>query len=328
MIAWPTQTLSNDVRDRFFREAPKAWSELLERRTVFGQVKTWRREEPANGDVKTERIVYKAAPKRFLMIHERATRNKTSETHECGAWCVNEAYAFELKRKTASDPWALSELVVFGREGDPSRLLRLRDYQEYLAKYDLLVVLQMPLPELMKRPYFKVSYPRALKADGNEYGELAFEYDHPPDEMVPVLGHPVMFDKGTVILDPGRFWVIKSYQCTGKPSRWGGEGKAVVHCELEGDALPVLRRREQQSEQKGTVEGAPRLVVRMTEEFQEVELSRPPSADEFTLSAFGLSDPRVPAAPSTRWWLWGSLAGGALLVLAGVFGWLRQRAMR
>jgi hypothetical protein len=326
---WPTLVLSSDLTDRFYREATKAWSELLERRTIFGQV--WVvDEQPSNGDAITDRAVYKAADKHFLIVEQIVTRSKTSETHEGMAWCVNEAYAFEVKRKTAHDPWVLTDLAVFGREGDPSRLLRYRDCLQHLVKYDLLLVAQMPLPDMVQKPYFKVLEARPVNADGNEYVEVAFEYAHPLDEAVPILGNPVMFDQGTVVLDPRRFWIIKSYQCTGKPSKWGGESKVVVHCELGGAAIPVLRRREEQRGQKGTVDGSPRRLANRKEEYQEVELSRTASPEDFTLSAFGLPEPEfVKNQPTpTRWWLWGILAGFGFLVLGAVFDWLRRRTKR
>jgi hypothetical protein len=54
---------------------------------------------------------------------------------------------------------------------------------------------------------------------------------------------------------------------------------------------------------------------------------------EFTLSAYGFEEPETPDVmknrpTATRWWLWGALAGGALLVLGAIFSWLHQRTKR
>src|SRR5262249_44703395 len=102
------------------------------------------------------------------------------------------------------------------------------------------------------------------------------------------------------------------------------KARGVMSCELEGDALPVMRRRNEE----GSVEGLGPTA--RYEEIEKAELSRAPPPEDFTLTAFGLPEPdfmkNQPTA--TRWWLWGALAGGALLVLGAVFSWLRQRARR
>jgi hypothetical protein len=308
--AQPCQVFAADWKDRFLHEAPQAWSELLQRRKVFERVQTGDMESTSGErepfrHVSKARDIYKRNGNCFSYVSEGVRENK-----EYGiAWVVNGAYAFELKRTTANDKWMLNDLVVFDRGGDASRLLRYRDLQTHDVDYELLLVAQMPLPEMVKKPYFTVIGVRPLNGESEQLVEVEFEYRHPPDERVPVFLNPVLFDRGKLFLAPHRSWVLSSYEIAGGASKWGGKSRTIVRHALEGRETPILRTREEQGSWEGLGHSKQRV------QLEQIEFLRPPSLEDFTLSAFGLPEPVGTIKRSTPWYIWSGIAAIVLVVL-------------
>src|SRR3954454_16944898 len=86
IVVAPSGAFADELKDRFLREAPKAWAQLLERRNVFEQVTT-EREQNTDGQ-ESWRITYKSNGPRFLKVWDGITRTKTSTSESGGVWVV------------------------------------------------------------------------------------------------------------------------------------------------------------------------------------------------------------------------------------------------
>lgn len=147
--------------------------------------------------------------------------------------------------------------------------------------------------------------------------EIDFDYAHEVEKP----DNPNM--KGTLLLDPQRFWCVRSYNI--EVSQKTIDFKVLELGQTEG-SLPVPKRAVRKTEW-----GSPKDGIKNEAESQyEYTLSEPrrlPGDEEFTLSAFGLPDPvGFEAEKPTRWYLWLMLAAIVCLVLGVTARSLRRRA--
>jgi len=241
--------------------------------------------------------------------------------HTLSIYGSNPNYAFELTRQTEEAPWVVAQVIDLKREKVPSTMEQY--FERYQRDINWLVKLRSDyLLDLIRKPEFRVVGCRTTPQAGEELLEVSFDYPHEVLEA----GNPVQ--GGTLVLDPQRFWCLRSYQVRtqGKGSR-GTMKFRVLELGEAGEGLPFPRRAVADYEFVSD-EGHTN-----THHWQfDYDLRAPqqlPGDEEFTLSAFGLPEPPgVEWKKPTPWWLWVGGAGIACLVLGGLFYWLKARAAR
>lgn len=223
---------------------------------------------------------------------------------------VNSRYAAELHQRSPSSGWAIWTLSQ-----GPSKKQGINPEQRKESVLDAVCILQKVshrlLPDMVKDREFAVKEVTPLEQNGHTYIRVAFA-NRP---KVRVLEDPGM--EGWVLLDPDRYWVIKEGQITAE-YRGGGKGTVTFtneyHVTRDGFPIPRQRTTREQFSLDDRIEGL------HTVEF--VEQGEVPER-EFSLSVFGLPEPRGVTFPQpSRWYLW--FGGFAFLsLLAGGFFWRR-----
>jgi hypothetical protein len=131
---------------------------------------------------------------------------------------------------------------------------------------------------------------------------------------------------GTLVLDPKRFWCLRSYDVRAKiPNAAGTIEFRVLELKASAESFPVPRRcvcDKRFAAGDGTSNH---------QQWQyEYDLSVPrrlPADKEFTLSAFGLPEPRLGGTQGLLPpYVWVALAGLACLACGAVFQVLKRRA--
>jgi hypothetical protein len=159
----------------------------------------------------------------------------------------------------------------------------------------------------------------AIRARGESLAEVTWR--ERPDESGWAFG-------GKVIVEPACHWRIREYWLfhykdnAAKPI---GALRGVVEYNGLLNGIPLVKKVGLWAENYDPQGGVTAKKNLETFDVTSLQSATVPE-NEFALEPYGLKDPEAIRPTATRWWLWGALAGGALLALAAVFGWLRQRA--
>lgn len=308
------QTSEEDLKTRFRDEAPRRWREY------HAWAQRLQGSSTTQGKTFKDQVVMKRNPECILLISERLESTSAEAPLHGEAFAINPVYSFALERKGPGHSWVLVELRM-RREGIlPEIEQMLKPSQE--STPGLIAVYGESLLKLVAQPSFTVLRVVPLRHDGEELVQVDFDNTHPVK-----LGDDKFFplQSGSMILDPARFWCVRSYDVRGKHPRQEVSRKMEIELRDPAAKHPIPKRYTEVRDV--TNEGVGRSVARYVTEIDYSEPSPLPSDEEFTLTAFGLPEP-----PGVVWkkptpsWLWGTLAGVALLVVAGVFGWLKRRA--
>lgn len=214
---------------------------------------------------------------------------------------INSRYGFQLRRKSKTAPWVLVDLVqgveTFGQ----------RSFKEHYGPTSSLVhILNQPLAQFVAMPDFKLL---SLRSDTGGLIELKFETRHKPDET----SNPAQ--SGKILLDPNRYWTVKSYEVDFESSRDRGKITFQASEIAQIDGIPIPKSTLSRTH----VEFSDGSKNDQTHQI-EFDLSKSHSSDdesEFTLSAFGLPEPY-----GIRWkrripiYQWLLLAAGVVAGLA------------
>ncbi len=301
---------SETLEQRFLREAPLQWEDYLRRCDgLDGRVSfVFKVDGQLDNQSWSER---KHNDRCRLVLHQELV-----PTPSYGDLCAyNDHYAFRLRRAGTDGGWALVG-VPAARDAKYQRPTRERD----MTPQVLANAYPAQLPGLIRRSTFRVRQAKDVALNGRRVIQIEFEC---PEKAPSVEG---AVRSGTLWLDPERSWCLCQSQvhCVYP----GNVSEALTQVEFRDDAatFPIPRRVVIKTDQMREAEGRIKTIGEFDCELREPG-SLPPDED-FTLTAFGLPEPEfISSRPTpTRWWLWGSLAGGALLALGAIFGWLRQRA--
>jgi hypothetical protein len=310
---------AESLEARFLREAPAAWARYaelvreLQGVYSFDFSQTYRRAR-----ARRQQELKKNKNAKLLTITSESgsdTDNKGAATQVYG---VNPNYAFKL-RQNASGSWAITVLVDL-RGKQP-----LSAFEDQFTGFEhgaiqLVRLRNETLLEMVRKPEFKVVRSRRVPDIPDELVEVTFDYAHAVDERQP--GNPVQ--RGVLVLDAGRDWCLRSYevQTTDKGSM------KLRALELNDTPLGISVPKRTLLENDFILDderGENRQTFRY--EFDLKALSKLPDDREFTLSAFGLPEPREAAwrAKSVPLYVWIALCGGVFLLL-GIA--LRRRQKR
>jgi hypothetical protein len=233
---------------------------------------------------------------------------------------VNPEYAFYLRRKTSDSPWLVEQLIARGNADLAASLDKSFAIFEGAA-LALVRVEAEPLMEFVRKPGFHVV--RCRKLSGNDEGLVEVTFASPQ-----VGGG--MIQGGTMILDPRRFWCLRSYRADFGHKSEVLDAHGTIDFKVQeqaetGQGFPVPRRTL--SERRLINEDGSKNELRDVLEYNLSMATRLPSNAEFTLAAFGLPEPPGSAwgRPHMPLYVWVALAGAGSLILAAALRILRNR---
>lgn len=312
------------LKDRFHQEAPMRWREYSQKAEMLQGKYSFQMSQTLDNLKAQQSYDIKRNGERKLIIEERVSEREGKTRKICEARGVNPYYAFTLERFTLgraqpSDLWALKELVDYKNQTqlekiDPKKSTSLYDSDKVIVN-SLVRVRNELLVDLVRNVRFQLIACRPLLEGAGELVEVTFDIAH---ETTPGE-NPIQ--SGILILDPQRFWCIRSYSFrakyyNGRTQKASDQGVSKFRFtelnEAEG-GLPIPKRALLETES---------IFADGTQNKQhwtfEYDLQLPkklPAEEEFTLSAFGLPEPSGFDRP-TRWYLWLGLTGIGCLVLA------------
>jgi hypothetical protein len=292
------------LRQRFLREAPRGWQEL--QRLYERIVGTGTVDAVTRVDGKTvAHLVWDFKVKQngpWIFFERTDAKNGTGL-----AGASNSSYVFSVS-KLPDKSWTLQGVE---KESTDVYWEARRGGGFGFFQSPWIMIGRFPLNELTSDPSFKI---RALTEEIRDGQSLVMlEFDAAVKNAQPGWA-PSELRSGRLVLDPSIFWAMREFSVTLEP----GPRKFRWLIEYDAPAKKIKRV-------EGVDEGL-RDTTKATFEVKQLEFRAAPETD-FTMSVYGFVEPKTPEKP-TRWWLWGALTGGGLLVLAAVFDWLRRRAKR
>lgn len=302
LLSWATSVRADDseiLKRRFFEEAPHAWE-------VYKSYVT-------NLQGSTETTIF-INDKLYSKSHVEFKRNQhcalvlsqslLEGNTQGDVVAFNSYYGFELKRTTSESSWVLGDLKIgkirVGAKG----------WEKFPALNVCISTQSCEFAELIQLPNFQVVHAQAMKRDGLDVCLIHFK---------------CVDMEGDLILDPARFWTLRESNISDKSSKEEIVAKQVVEIIDPAAKYPIpkhwLFNKRITDPKNGKSES------RVTREFNLREANPPPEDDEFTLSAFGLPEPKGTQAPehSSRTWLWLLGAAVVAVALAILFAWLKRR---
>jgi hypothetical protein len=287
------------LKSRFLKEASPGWKEYqayAER--LQGTMETVWTLEGKNQERK--RFECKSNLNCYLGIDQLLLPKPEGWVH-----AYNASYGFTLQRKTIDGPWVLASFRPGPRD------------QEFWKpgatslRSACIKTTTCDLSDLVRLPKFRVVAASKVQRGVTELCQIGFE-THGGE------------NKGTLLLDPSRFWTIRDYTLHRKES--GGSVVNRVEIELSNPSAkyPIPKRSVLFSDV--TPLKKPKFHSETVTEFNLKEVSRLPDDEEFTLSAFGLPEPGGPAKKPFPTYLWILVAAGVCAAMAFAFRSLSRRA--
>jgi hypothetical protein len=312
------QQTSEELTRRFLDEAPRGWQEY----------QSWA--EGLDGTVTVSR---KLGDKQLLHAHLEYKHNSRCKMRihrnllphakwEGKLLAYNPAYTFTLQRETATNPWAVTEVKKLDEEVASAVVQELDS--PVLLRSAIRIYKGQLVGDIIGLPAFRVLRATAVNRDGMELVQVEFDNVHPMKEpgkkFCPI-------QSGTMLLDPNRFWYLRSCELRCK----FGDGEVIAKVENEladpSAKYPLLKRRVTTEDIEDPEQG--RLIQKHVNEFDLHQASRLPPDEDFTLTAFGFPEPFDVPRPRkwTHWYVWTGV-GGVLCLVAGllVLRFRRQRA--
>jgi hypothetical protein len=316
ILAWASSLgycpAAETLKDRFLREAPEGWRVL---RTAAEQVVGEGRflniaRESGKALVESE---YKFKRNGDWLVWEEANVKKEPVRSVVNG--INGSYAFELRRPKDNVPFVLTRV---GSDDQTMQLTR-----EISKTLGFLPYLQCPwsiagefqLDEIVNHPTFRLNSLEEVSDSGRQLVRIQFQA---AIDMAQYKRPPLKLRGGWILFDPTISWAMRECEVVLEPNRL----HLLVEYAPPADQARLLKVTATQYEKQ-------KADCDVVFDFKSLEHREVPES-EFRLSAYGLVEPDSinNRQKKTGWWLWGALAGGALLVLGVAFGWLRQRAKR
>jgi hypothetical protein len=308
----------SDLKSTFMEQAPAAWNRYRSfAESLVGDVRITRGYKSAKETKNYDPGLLYFSQNGECALFRTHVESANGTTDE--ALVRNPAYFFSVSRK-GEHPWVVSTVQTVDRPS-PAFDERMNEGKVVLAA--LVCAEGKYLEDLVKQDRFKVVRAARIVENGRALVEIAFTNSHPLQEK----GKPFCpIQKGTMILDPGRSWILRRglFQCTFGNST--GEFKTERDVSDTGTVECPIPLHQSDTSDEWRSDGFGRLVFKSEIHFDLKSPTRLPSNDQFTLSAFGLPEPAF--MPKTRYSLtfWVVTTCGLLaLLLAAFFRRLRQR---
>lgn len=334
LASWKPAGADEALKQRFLSEAPKAWKALQKAKVGLQGTLDY-----TYTDLPTGHVVEKTKNEMklfgdwalFIVRREAGQRNKSSShLPTATVYGTNSPYAFKLVQKSGSDAWIIEKLDPHVDTPQPASSDQLSDYARGGARQALAGGLGL-YPRHFDRMVgdhvaFKLKTVEAVRRGSDELVKLTFSYQ--PQER-----EDIQIPNGTVLLDPGRFWLIREADVEMK---WPSDEVGTVSIRFEYDDtiadIPLIKKASLHIQAKPAGPRAKQLGI--TKPMNQMRVFQynmrkleNPDEKEFMLSAFGLPEPGLNRAPSNRrTWLWFLLGVGLLLVVLGFV--LRRRSLQ
>jgi len=319
-----SQEQDESLKRRFLQEAPGQWEEYVRRTGRLQGKYSFHRAMSLHNTTFLEEYEYKSNDngKRLTRVYERNEGESGTKEHDEEVFGINPHYAFQLGRKSANSPWAVRQLVDLSKESGPERHVSMFELHARLMAEPVKLDHDL-LGEAVGQPTFRVVRCQTIQREGEELVEVLFSYPHEENPRPPYN----RAQSGTLVLDPKRFWLVRS--CDLKASS-GTINKQVKGIVSTSKSLPIPKLVAREELWTFTAEQVAKGLPANNkwanrEEYDLDEPVRLPDDEEFTLTAFGLPEPSgVEGKRPTRWYLWVGLAGIGCLVLSAVFAWRKR----
>lgn len=307
-----------ELRSRFFKESPQAWANYNKlARALQGEY--WASAESVSGQEKSlvSKVHYeiKQADECYWFLEEHLIANG-KKNQDATLRVRNRSYGFELRRSAPTSQWVVSNLgqELWGKATVDTP----RWWINSLASFAYTFSGLPDLGPVSQEHGFTVKSASPMKVKGMELAKLEFTCNS--NDASPFKS---LVGEGWVLFDPNALWVIREYRVKkrwatpdGEPTD-GFESGAYAYEEIDGK-FPILKKKTIHREIPAWGKD-----IMFTYDFS-LRQARIPESD-FTLSAFGFSEPPGLKAP-TPWFVWIGLAGLLCVVLALAARWLRRRA--
>ena len=253
-----------------------------------------------------------------LVVHqghtEETEKGRTAQVH-----VINSRYSFSLRRQASSDGWAMSMLSK--KSSGKNEIFQDPPDVDIDLWSTIAINFGLAYPTLRvipTAPEFSLKGISAETREGRDLVKVEFEYAAPKDKpRVPSLA-------GWALYDPVRYWVLAAFDVQQTWTAPAGQtGRRAVTYEFQDtpDGYPIPKRIVVHASSNPR-DGSFQTENTYDFDFREGEV---PESD-FTLSAFGLPEPKGMAPPkSSRWYLW-FIAGGVICLGVGAF--FRRRLQR
>jgi hypothetical protein len=299
--------ISPAVAEEFPASALAAWSRIERDFDVARATLSLR--EPTGNDFQDSQITFKARGTSRAYIVEVLS----GSTYKGEATVVNDEYAFELRRMGRDSPWVVSLLALSKDAPHRARLDRSLAVNEPVFRQYPLVLNHVSIVDVMKESSLRIIATRPTKRDNRDLVEVEFTVN--PEAMTRD-GVRFGFTGGTVALDPAMNWL----PTTCKLAWPAGDIRVVEYSDFASAAgVPYPRKCNTYAI---TADG--KRTPSITANLDALALGEAVAKSEFTLSAFGLPEPK--SAGSNSITLMVALAGVVLLFLGAVLRWWRQKS--
>jgi hypothetical protein len=238
--------------------------------------------------------------------------------YACGR---NSRYTFRLAQGATRDDWVIEKLQPLAESLAEDRGVAWSATQGANPLHVPFILFPGRLTKIAASDGFQVHGARSVKRDDEDLVEVSFSY-LPTDERA--LRKEVRIPNGTLLLDPGRYWLMREAEFETR-SALGELGKNSVRVDLDDSiaSVPLVRKYTvhviaDPTGTKAESYGITEPLDQLREYTYDLRKIESPAERDFTLSAFGLPEPYQPEHA----WLWWTLAIGVALV-AGAYLWRR-----
>jgi hypothetical protein len=307
--AWGDDALLARVRT----EAPEAWDNYRTSASNINGSLIQRTKLLSDATILRENRQEIKQRKDCALVHIDRVNEKQDASGELLAY--NPRYAFNLHRRARDSRWVVSEIDLSGNRAkiDEWRI-------DMKTTYGLTFYLgNNYLPMIVKEPGFQFTDATVVSKDGKNYVSASFIRPNADRNNAPVVS-------GKVVLSPDQYWMIAEFDVI---QEFFGEQKKHVQNHMRGTCeyklgsggLPVINKHILRADIFTPGRGP-------VEERFEFNFDDQPARDEaeFTLSAFGLPEPRaLGGSLGTPWFLLIAVGAAVFLIAGTVISWLRWR---
>lgn len=314
--AAPAQNQPDYLRRKFAEEAPKAWEKYKARASRLQGTMIFKhfRLNPKRQLETDRKYEFKQKPGHVLFV-EQDFRTPLDRLQEGIMRVTNPDYAFELRRPNPDRSWVLTHITR--RSG---KSLPFRDPADNLEQWITYPItfssLCDPLRIVIRDPGYKATDFTAVELDGQEYVKVHFSYSgNDENPRIPSI-------QGYAIYDSDMYWISREYNAKmGWAARKDIAVSTVVKMEYQvsSDGFPIPKRVLQKYDSRSAKK---EYHGDWMYEFELVEGDVPDNV--FTLSAYGLPEPKG-NLKRRRFWVLDSAAAGLACLAIALLIWRLKR---